>query len=122
MKFNDIRDQISALRERLITFIDSLPDVNDGVTPLNKKGTCGVVSFSTIQKNHGILCPGYYLNHNAKKELRRLITNTKLESLDRVIEKIIQTARVPSVSSRPLYVNPEFTAKLKEMWNNEKND
>ena len=49
MNFKNLNKQVAELRERLITFIDSLPDVNDGVTPLNKGCTCGTVSFSTIQ-------------------------------------------------------------------------
>jgi hypothetical protein len=122
MNFNNIRKQISEFRERLSAFIDTLPAHAEGVTPLNKKGTCGIVSFSTIGKNNGILCADYYLNHTAKKEMQRIIKNTKLESLDKVIEEIIQTGRIPG---RFCKLNPQFIAKLKEMWESEndtKND
>lgn len=95
MNFNNIRKQISEFRERLSAFIDTLPVHAEGVTPLNKKGTCGIVSFSTIGKNKSILSPHYYLNSTPKEELHRIIRNTKLENLDKVIEEIIQTGRIP---------------------------
>ena len=88
MNFNDIREQISTFRERLIEYIDELPTHAEGVTPLGKKGNCGIVSFSTVAK-HGILSADFYLNHTAKDELKHIIKVTKLENLDKVIEKII---------------------------------
>lgn len=117
MNFNGIRKQISEFRERLSAFIDTLPVHAEGVTPLNKKGTCGIVSFSTIAKNKSNLSPHYYLNSTVKKELHKIIKNTRLESLGKVIEEIIQTGRIPG--RRALRVNPQFIAKLKEMWEDE---
>lgn len=117
MNFNNIRKQISEFRERLSAFIDTLPVHTEGVTPLNKEGTCGIVSFSTIAKNKGILSPHYYLNSTAKEALHRIIKSTRLESLDKVIEEIIQTGRIPG--RQTMRVNPEFIAKLKEMWEDE---
>ena len=81
------------------------------------------MSFSTIGKNKSILSPHYYLNSTPKEELHRIIRNTKLENLDKVIEEIIQTGRIPG--RQTMLVNPEFVAKLKEMWEDEndtKND
>ena len=118
MNLKNIRKQISEFREELSAFIDTLPDGADGVNFLNKEKTCASVSFATLQANKGILSASYYLNHTAKDELRRIIKNTKLENLDKVIEKIIQTGSIPSAGGRQ---HPQFIAKLKEMWD-EKND
>ena len=117
MNFKSIRKEIADFRTRLSAFIDTLPDGNSDVTFLNEKKTCGVVSFSTIAKNHTILCPGYYLNHTAKEELRRIITSTKLENLDTAIKNIIQSGRIPvKGGGNPVRANPEFIEKVKEMW------
>lgn len=123
MNFNKIRKQISEFREELSAFIDTLPDGADGVHFLNKEKTCASVSFSTLAANNGILSASYYLNHTAKDEMRKVIKKTRLESLDSVIEKIIQTGSIPSSTGRQATkVNPAFIAKLKEMWNDAQND
>ena len=74
------------------------------------------MNFSTIQKHGGILSAGHYLNHRAKEEMKRIINNTKLECLDSVIERIIQTGTIPTTSGSPVKANPQFIAKVKEMW------
>ena len=116
MNFNNIRKEIEQFRKALSNFIGSLPDGNEGVEFLDKKKKCAVVNFSTIQKNKGILCPGYYLNHTAKDEMKRILEKTRLESLDNVIEKIVQTGNIPTSSGQMLKANPEFITKLKLMW------
>jgi len=123
MNFNNIRKQISELRERLSAFIDTLPEGADGVHFLNKKKTCGTVSFSTLVANGGIMSARYYLNYTAKEEIKRIIKVTKLENLDTVIEKIIQTGSIPTSDGRqPVKTNPQFIAKIKEMWEGERNE
>ena len=115
-KTKTILEQISAFRDQLSAFVESLPDGNEGVTFLDKKKTCASVNFSTIMKSPGLnLSASYYLNHTAKKELLRLIKTTPLERLNKVIEEIIQTGRIPN-RGWPVKANPEFIAKIKEMW------
>lgn len=121
MNYNNIRKQISEFREKLSAFIDSLPDSAEGVHFLDKEKRCATVNFSTIAQNKGILSADYYLNHTAKEEMRRVIKNTRLESLDSVIKRIIQTGSIPT-DRQPVKANPQFIAKLKEMWNDQKND
>lgn len=118
MNFNEIRDQISAFREELLKYVESLPMHAEGVTPLDKKGKYGTVNFSTLAKNNGIMCADYYLNHTAKKELLAIIKRTRLESLDKVVEKIIKTACIPNKSIK---MNPQFISRLRDMWEKEMN-
>jgi len=122
MNLKNIRKQISEFREELSAFIDTLPDGADGVQFLDKEKKCAQVSFSTIAKHGGILSAGHYLNRTAKDEMKRIIKVTKLENLDTVIEKIIQTGSIPASSGSPVKANPQFIAKLKEMWEGERNE
>ena len=115
MNFNNIRKQISEFRDKLSAYIDTLPDGNDGVEFLDKKKKVAIVKFSTMQKS-GIMSAGHYINHRAKDEMRRIILKTKLESLDSVIERIIQTGNIPTTSNYTIKANPQFIAKIKEMW------
>jgi hypothetical protein len=114
MNFNNIRKQVSDFRDRLSAYIDTLPDGADGVHFLNKEKTCGTVNFSTMQANKGIMSACYYLNHTAKEEIKHIIKVTKLENLDTVIKKIIQTGSIPG--RQPVKTNPQFISKIKEMW------
>ena len=115
MNFNEIRNQISTFRERLIEFIDTIPSHAEGVTPLGTKGNCGIVNFSTLAK-HKVMCADYYLNFTAKEELRHICKVTKLENFDKVIETLIQTGRIPY---KPIKMNPAFIARLRDMWEKE---
>lgn len=123
MNFKNIRKQISEFREELSAFIDTLPDGADGVNFLDKEKKCATVKFSTLVANKGIMSASYYLNHTAKDEMRRIIKKTRLESLDKVIKKIIQTGSIPcSTGRQATKVNSQFITKLKEMWNDAQND
>jgi len=117
MNLKNIRKQISEFREELSAFIDTLPDGADGVNFLDKEKKCATVNFSTLVANKGIMSAQYYLNHTAKEEMRRVIKNTRLESLDSVIEKIIQTGNIPSSTGRQdTKINPAFIAMLQQKW------
>ena len=110
-----IIEHISELREKMKSFIESLPEAHTGVNLLSKNPRCGTVSLSTISKNKGILAPSYYLNTTAKEELIRILETTKIESLESRINQIIETGRL-EVSGRKIELNPEFIEELKNIW------
>lgn len=114
MNIKDIKKQISEFREKLSKLIEDMPDGVDGINKLNNN--CGTVMFSTVAKHNLNLSPSYYLNKDAKQRMQEIIARTQVENLERVIEKIIQTGSIPLSSGQRLGVNPEFVAKLWEMW------
>ena|SRR4030042_2812284 len=105
-----ITKDIANIRESLINFIKGLPEANTGFKTINPN--CGVVSFSTIQKNNGILSPQYYLNSTVKDELIKVIKSTKIESLEDRINNIILSEKIGIFQ-----LNPEFIEQLKRIWN-----
>lgn len=105
---------ISELRDRMKSFIESLPEAHTGVTLLSKNPRCGTVSLSTIAKNKGILAPSYYLNATAKEELIHILETTKIESIESRINRIIQTGEL-EMGGRKTTLNPEFIDGLKKI-------
>src|SRR4030042_1124622 len=105
-----ITKEIANIRESLIDFIKGLPEANTGIKFIAPN--CGIVSFSTIQKNDGILNPAYYLNSTVKDELIKIIQTTKIEALENKIDNIILSEKIGIFQ-----LNPEFIEQLKQIWN-----
>lgn len=112
-----IRD-ISKLRERAKTFVEGLPEASSDITMINTNPRCGIVSSSTIAKNNFILSPHYYINASAKEAIIKLLETTKIEHLEKVINQIIETGRLPrnSIAQANIKLNPEFINELKKIW------
>jgi len=110
-EFQDHKDQIAAAKERLKQTIMNLPSSSDDIKLITP--TCGIVSFSTIAKHKGILSPGYYLSHETKAKLIKLIDSKQsIETTMTAIEEILATGGIKGDSK----IAPNVLQALKEAW------
>lgn len=109
---------ISELREKAKAFIQELPEASSDVTLTSMNPRCGIVSLSTIAKNNFILSPHYYINASAKEAIIKLLETTKIEHLEKVINRIIKTGCLPkgSITQANIKLNPEFINELSKIW------
>lgn len=92
-EFQAIVDQAVIAKERLKEAIRNLPDSHDGVQMLSHN--CGTVSLSTIAKHEGNLSARYWLSHETKNMLLKIIdSNRSMETTIATIEDILSTGRI----------------------------
>jgi hypothetical protein len=116
---DSIKTQVSELKGKLKEYILSLPDMVEGVHPISNN-SC-IISFSVLIKNQGIMTPAYYMNHETKKAILAMIDKTSIENLNKKIETLVSTGKLPvGYSSRfghqAVTLNPAFVEKVKELW------
>ena len=113
----DLRAQLAQIKSRLAELIETLPDAADGVQLLPGSTKCGVVSFSTIAANQGILSPSYYLTSEIKQEMLTRIQAGSIDSVINLVEGILQTGKLALPGRRGGHnLPPVFVNKLREIW------
>jgi hypothetical protein len=109
--FSILNDQVAAAKERLKQTIKGLPSSSDDIKLITPN--CGIVSFSTIAKHKGILSPGYYLSHETKAKLIKLIDSKQsIETTMTAIEEILAHGGIKGDSK----IAPNVLQALKEAW------
>ena len=115
--FESIAEQTAKARERLKNAIRALPDSADGIKMLGKN--CGSVPFSLIAKNGFNLSAHYYLTHETKTVLLKLIdSNRPIEVLVKAIETILTTGKL-QCSGYVETIAPNVLEALKKAWEDE---
>lgn len=110
-QFQALEDQIKAAKERLKQTIMNLPSSSDDIKLLSPN--CGIVSFSAIAKNKGILSPGYYMANETKAKLVKFIDSKQsIEASMKAVEEILATGGIKGVSK----IAPNVLKALKEAW------
>jgi len=113
-QFQQITEQANAARERLKQIIRDLPDSADGVRMLGSR--CGVVPFSLVAKHGFNLSAGYWLAHETKEMLLKIIdSNQTLETTVKAIEGILTTGKV-TYRKHTEQIAPNVLQALKKAW------
>jgi hypothetical protein len=108
-------DDVTALKDRMISLVAGFPDNPAGVTRLGPR--CCSVPLSAIGQNRGILAASYYITRDAKETLTEIIRTSSLENLGPRIEEILDTGRIKCGPSQTERVCPEFLQALANLWN-----
>lgn len=110
-QFQSLKDQVAAKKEELKQAIMNLPSSSNDIKLLSPN--CGVISFSSIAKNKSILSPGYYLSHETKAKLTKLIDSKQsIDTMMQAIENILATEGIQGDK-----IAPNILKALKEAWN-----
>jgi hypothetical protein len=113
-EFQAIVDHAVVAKERLKEAIRNLPDSEEGVKMLSPN--CGIVSFSLIGKHNGNLSAGYWLAHETKKMLLKIIdSNRSMETTIATIEDILSTGRI-RYNTYSETLTPNILKHLKSVW------
>jgi hypothetical protein len=113
-EFQDIVDHAVIAKERLKEAIRNLPDSHDGVQMLSPN--CGIVSLSTIAKHKGNLSAGYWLSHETKRMLLKIIdSNRSMETTIDTIEGILSTGKI-RYQTYSETLAPNILKHLKTVW------
>jgi hypothetical protein len=109
---DNITTQVEALKQKLINFIEGLPDANC----FKRLGpNYGTITFGDIQKHRGILSPSYYLSFDVKKYLIRTIKNKSITELNSFIDGLIAEQSYENKEhTEP--IRPDIIQKIKELW------
>ena len=110
-QFQDLKQQVADAKERLKQAIMNLPSSSDDIKLLSPN--CGIVSFSTIAKNKGILSAGYYLTHETKAKLIKLIDSKQsIETTMTAIEDLLVSGGIKGGDK----IAPNVLQALKHAW------
>lgn len=108
---NAYREATRSMKIATIAFINSIEEI-----PVERKGNCFTVSFSTIQENGGILSPFYYDVKKQKETLIDIVENTRdidfIKILTEIAENGKRTVRCGNTSFQQIFA-PSVVEALK---------
>jgi hypothetical protein len=110
-QFQDITNQVSEAKARLVQAIRDLPDSAGGVKMLTPN--CCTVSSSQIAQHGFNLSPRYWLTHETKTQLIALVDSSRtIESTVNAVEAVLTTGKLKDGSKIP----PNVLEALKKAW------